>query len=123
MWLISWLDFIGSGLLLAGLVWGALSLIGTRSRLEQERAAAREIHKEWTEAFRRHQEYDTDAESRKRGVRKGVDGNSAASLLQDVELMIVNYLRPQLRGPFVVAALGTLFSFVRALLLVCGVGS
>lgn len=122
VWLINWLDFIGSGLVLGGLVWGGGKLVRTRTGLEQERDAARQIYEESQTARLRGEEYDDDAERHKRGVRPALRILDMATFQHDVELMIVNYIRPELKGPFVVTASGTFVGFMRAVLLVCGVG-
>ncbi|QGN31697.1 hypothetical protein [Microlunatus sp. Gsoil 973] len=123
MWLTNWLDVIASGLVLAGLVWGGLTLVRARSRLQREADAAEQIHRESQAARELGEKYDTRAEERKRGVRRALTFNDMVTFEQDVELMIVDYLRPQLKWPFGLAFLGTLFGFLRALLLVCGVRS
>lgn len=123
VWLINAFDVIASGLVLGGLVWGGWKLMHTRSGLEQERATARQIHEESDAARESGQEYDDRAERAKRGVRPALSYVDMVTLQQDVELMIVNYLRPELKGPFVVTAVGTLFGFARAVLVIFGLGS
>lgn len=56
-------------------------------------------------------------------MRRGLTSADTAHLQQDVELMIVDYLRPRIAWPFILATLGTLLAFVKALLVVFGVGS
>lgn len=58
MWLINALDLAASVLVLAGLVLGGLTLMVARSRLQQEREAARQIQRESTEAFQHGEAYD-----------------------------------------------------------------
>lgn len=122
MWLINWLDFIGSGLVLAGLVWGGVTLLRVRSQLEGQKTVIRQLHDELTAALERHEEYDLTAHLQAARV-PFTSYDDLLYIKQDTELAVVDHLRPQLAPAFVLATLGTLFGFVRALLLIFGLGS
>lgn len=122
MWLTNWLDFIGSGLVLAGLVWGGVSLLKIRSQLERQKATIRQLHDESTAARERRQEYDETANLRAARV-PFTTYDDLLYIKQDTELAVVDHLRPQLAPAFVLATLGTLVAVLRAVLVVFGLAS
>lgn len=131
------LDFLGSLLVLVGLVLGGRSLARVYSRLEADKAVIRRIFDEKNAANaaarERGERVDFDASQRdefaqleRHGIRPEsfpITGKETAWLKQDIELTVVNYLRPQLRWPFILASGGAAISVLRALLLLCGVAS
>lgn len=137
MVIINALDLLGSGLVLAGLVWGGRSLSKVYSRLKEQKAVVRSVSDaksaKWASQQRRGERPDFDAdraagdaEMIERGVPKEnlpITGRETATLKQDIEMTVVDYLRPHLAWPFALASLGTAVSAVRALLLLLGVGS